>query len=292
MLSVETNLSKIVSTSCHIRQSTSVPKQAAQVALEEHVMPKESPQVTNPYAQHRFIYPEFLPDTKPEWRNRLRERLERTDMLKRRNVLEIPEFYVGSIVAVTVTDPNAVNKSTRFVGICIQRGGVGLRSFFILRNVVDHQGVEIMYELYSPLFCKVEVLRLEKRLDESLLYLRDALPEYSTFPFDMEAEPHLEDMEVPTNPIKVKLRPRPWVDRWERQNLQGVQDLGLKESFYKRAEELAKPWEKYDLMKDYRSNIPEEEQIQIYSEIHPVLQQQEQTKRNMRRRKTNVPVKG
>jgi large subunit ribosomal protein L19 len=53
-------------------------------------------------------------------------------------------------------------------------------------------------------------------------------------------------------PFQVKLKPRPWLERWERQDLKGVQDLGLVERFYKRAAEVAKPWEKYDLMKEYR----------------------------------------
>lgn len=43
-------------------------------------------------------------------------------------------------MAVTVADPNASGKTNRFVGICIQRGGCGLRAWFILRNVIDHQG--------------------------------------------------------------------------------------------------------------------------------------------------------
>lgn len=43
-------------------------------------------------------------------------------------------------MAVTVADPNASGKTNRFVGICIQRGGSGLRAWFILRNVIDHQG--------------------------------------------------------------------------------------------------------------------------------------------------------
>lgn len=46
--------------------------------------------------------------------------------------------------------------------------------------------------------------------------------------------------------LKVELRPRPWLQRYERQDLKGVLDLGLPEKFYKRAEELATPWEKYD----------------------------------------------
>lgn len=57
--------------------------------------------------------------------------------------------------------------------------------------------------------------------------------------------------QVPVNPIKVKLKPRPWYARWERMNLKGVQDLELPERFYERAKQVAKPWEKYDLMKEY-----------------------------------------
>lgn len=107
-------------------------------------------------------------------------------------------------MSVTVADLNSTNKVTKFVGICIQRGGSGLRAWFILRNVVDRQGIEILYEMYCPLIQKIEVLRLERRLDESLLYLRDALPEYSTFPLDMEPERRLDNSFVPINPLKVR----------------------------------------------------------------------------------------
>jgi len=60
-----------------------------------------------------------------------------------------------------------------------------------------------LYQLYCPLVIKVEVLRLEKRLDDELLYLRDALPEYSTFDFNMEPEIPSENSLVPINPLKV-----------------------------------------------------------------------------------------
>nr|SVE70727.1 EOG090X0F2L [Daphnia similis]SVE71353.1 EOG090X0F2L [Daphnia similis]SVE72612.1 EOG090X0F2L [Daphnia similis] len=234
--------------------------------------------------EFRFMYPEFLPDPAMETRNRLKEKLERMDMLQRRSVIEIPEFYTGSVMAVTVSDANSPNKFARFVGICIQRGGSGLRAWFILRNVVEKQGVEILYEMYCPLIQKIEVLRLERRLDESLLYLRDALPEYSTFPLDMEPERRLNNLVVPINPLKVKLRPRPWLERWERQNLQGVEDLNLPQRFYDKAEKVAKPWEKYDLMLHYRKTIPAEEQEKIFAEVQSQLQQQE-LKRKMRRRR-------
>jgi hypothetical protein len=61
--------------------------------------------------------------------------------------IDICKFYQykvnivpGSILAVASSNPHAPEKSSRFVGICIQRGGCGLRAFFILRNVIDNQG--------------------------------------------------------------------------------------------------------------------------------------------------------
>lgn len=44
---------------------------------------------------YRHIYPEFLPDPAIQFRNSLREKLERTDMIARRSQVDIPEFYVG-----------------------------------------------------------------------------------------------------------------------------------------------------------------------------------------------------
>jgi hypothetical protein len=38
--------------------------------------------------------------------------------------------------------------------------------------VVEGQGIEFMYQLYNPTLLKIEVLRLEKRLDDELYYLR------------------------------------------------------------------------------------------------------------------------
>lgn len=60
--------------------------------------------------------------------------------------------------------------------------------------------------MYDPTIQKIEVLRLEKRLDSKLFYLRDALPEFSTFPLDMEAEILPEGAPVPVNEIKVNIK--------------------------------------------------------------------------------------
>ncbi|KAK2710741.1 large ribosomal subunit protein bL19m-like [Artemia franciscana] len=244
---------------------------------------------------YRFVYPEFLPDPNPEFRNKLREKLERLDMLRRRAKISIPEFYVGSILAITVADPNSPSKNNRFVGICIDRIGCGLRASCILRNIVDGHGVEIKYELYNPLLKRIEVLRLEKRLDSTLYYLRDALPQYSTFSFDMEPEPRIEGATIPINPLQVELKPRPWYARWERANLMGVKDVNshITEKMLKQAAIHEKPWEKFDLMKQYRSTIPEDEQVEIFSEVESQLKEQEVTWQNARRQSkfSRKPIK-
>jgi large subunit ribosomal protein L19 len=165
----------------------------------------------------RFIFPEFLPDPDSRYRNHTVERLARKDMVRRRNMVELPEFYPGSIVAVTVSDPNAPNqnKTSRFVGLVIARGGSHLNAWAIVRNAIDGQGVEFMYYLYSPAVQKVETLRLEKRLDDELYYLRDAPLEYSTFPSDMDMEILPEGVPVPVNEIVVPLKPKPWARKWD-----------------------------------------------------------------------------
>jgi large subunit ribosomal protein L19 len=43
----------------------------------------------------RYVYPEFLPNPIPFLRDRILEKLERKDMFRRRQQIDIPEFYVG-----------------------------------------------------------------------------------------------------------------------------------------------------------------------------------------------------
>ncbi|XP_075719957.1 large ribosomal subunit protein bL19m isoform X2 [Rhinoderma darwinii] len=217
-------------------------------------------------SQKRFLSPEFIP---PRCRKiPLKFYMERQDMIERRRVLNIPEFYVGSIVAVTVANPHASGKHSKFVGICIDRSGHGLGATCLLRNVIDGQGVEIRYELYNPLIQDIAVLKLEKRVDDMLLYLRDALPEYSTF--DVNMKPVLcFDPQVPVN--KVKMKPRPWSKRWEQQkhNVKGINfDYYLLEKHVLRAKKSAKPWLKFDMLKEYDTSKIEKE---IFEEVNQKL---------------------
>lgn len=232
-------------------------------------------------------YPEFVPIPDVTKRNKVREELERRDMLNRRNNIAIPEFYVGSIMAVVTSDYCAPDKVNRFVGICIDRFGYGLNSQFVLRNVVDHQGLEINYRIYSPIVQNIEVLRLEKRLDSQLYYLRDAPHEYSTFPFDMEAEYHPDDAPVPINPMIVKLNPPPWIFKYYLMNLKGVEYEADFPYAIERSANFKKKnaWKEWDLMDEYRINVPEEEQKQIFSEITEQLREYEVKQKREKRKK-------
>lgn len=245
--------------------------------------------------RQRFVYPEFLPDPKIEWRNSVREKLERMDMMKRRSQIDLPEFYVGSILAVTSANRHSSSKKNRFLGICIKRDGCGLRHSFILRNVIDNVGVEIKYFLYDPTILQIDVIKLEKRLDDELYYLRDALPEFSTFPEDMEVEILPEGAPIPINSTKVIMKPRPWYARWERTEFEGINRelmmTHLSEKMISQIPRHKKPWEKYDLMLEYRRTIPEEEQTEIFGEIDSELHKLEMTRRRQKRRRDFVKPK-
>ncbi|XP_013865440.1 large ribosomal subunit protein bL19m isoform X1 [Austrofundulus limnaeus] len=216
-------------------------------------------------SRRKFLSPEFIP---PRQRTLpFKFRLERADMVRRRKVLKIPEFYVGSILAVTMADLYASGKTNRFVGICIRRGGSGLGATFILRNIINNQGVEMNYDLYSPRIQSIEVLKLEKRLDDDLMYLRDALSEYSMVDPEMKPVPIPTTGDVPVNKLKVVMRPRPWSKHWDwsKFNIQGIRfDLCKSIKATAKAKKQERPWLEYDMLKEYDTSELEE---RIYEEV-------------------------
>ncbi|KAJ1149295.1 hypothetical protein NDU88_002106 [Pleurodeles waltl] len=219
-------------------------------------------------SQRKYLSPEFIP---PRSRKQpFKYYAERKDMLERRKVLNIPEFYPGSIMAVTMADSYSSGKMNRFVGICTKRSGAGLGATFVLRNIIEGQGIEICYELYNPRIQSIEVLKLEKRLDDHLMYLRDALPEYSTFDVNMKPV-NLPNTEVPVNQTKVRMKPKPWSKRWERPayNIKGIRfDLYLSEEQMEEAKKTGRPWEEFDMLKEYDTTKLEEN---IWKEVNETL---------------------
>lgn len=230
-----------------------------------HAEPESSPRLRN-------LYQELVPhNVDPRYRDRLRERLERREMMLRRRHLHIPEFFVGSILAVTVADQFAPNLTNRFVGICIERLNEGLWTKFTLRNVIEQTAVEIRYELYNPTIQAIEVLILQKRLDTNLLYLRDAPLAESCVPFDLTPVPRDKDKIVPVNEKMVKLLRRPWQKKWQLHGYRGIDSDSLYGQLTpKELTEIEKSTEfvdRYDLMKIYRSRCPPAERNVALAEV-------------------------
>ncbi|XP_060087352.1 large ribosomal subunit protein bL19m [Heteronotia binoei] len=220
-------------------------------------------------AERRFLSPEFIP---PRGRtDPFMYYIERRDMVRRRKVLNIPEFYAGSILSVTTADSCAPGKKSTFVGICVQISGKGLGATFKLRNIIEGQGVEICFEMYNPLIQEIKVLKLEKRLDDNLMYLRDALPEYSTIDVNMAPIPFAANEEVPVNKMKVRMKPRPWSKHWEHPkfNIQGIDfDLYLTEKDKEKVKGWSMPWREFDMMLEYDTSKLEKK---IWEEVNAEL---------------------
>lgn len=127
--------------------------------------------------------------------------LSRSDIEKRRTNLNIPFFTSGSYVSVTKSDPYSPSGESTFAGICIAtRKTKQVGSTFILRNVINGIGVEMMYELYSPAIKEIKVLKLERRRRAKLYYLRDKPLKYSTI------NEKMEPVKTPKGPFPVHRR--------------------------------------------------------------------------------------
>lgn len=134
--------------------------------------------------------------------------------------------------------------------------------------------------------------RLEKRLDDELLYLRDCPHEYSYFPFDMEAEILPAGAAVPVNKVIVPLNPQPWVRKYELKMFKGVVPDTVTATLsqnrirkFKLKIDAELSWQHLDLMKEYRETIPEEEQKVIYDEVNSSLQQLEAMRKKIKRKR-------
>lgn len=127
-----------------------------------------------------------------------------------------------------------------------------------------------MYDLYNPTIRSIEVLKLEKRLDDNLSYLQDCPPEYSTIPFDLQPVKLLPGMKVPVNMTKVPLNKRPWRHAWDRKALRGVilpEIQRYEHEKYMNSSSDFKPYEKWDLMKNYRETIHDDDHSEIVQDI-------------------------
>ncbi|OAF71781.1 39S ribosomal protein L19, mitochondrial [Intoshia linei] len=251
---------------CVTKECLSVHRNQNNIGQEEFFVMNDNKEMKE-LIKLRGLYPEFIPSGNFEYRDRTKELLERKDMLERRKHLKIPEFYVGSKMSVSFADKFSPSGVNTFVGICITRIEHGLNHQFSIRNVVENHGVEINFHLYNPLIQSIKVLVLEKRLDDDLTYLRDCDPIHSTVPFDLPVETRPPGVSVPVNDIKLKLKDLPWTRRWELRELRGAILPTLPPYFDRQKERTFQNWRRYDIMEDYRTNVPPAEQYAILSQV-------------------------
>jgi len=86
---------------------------------------------------------------------------------------EIPEFSSGDTVVVQVRVKEGDRERLQaFEGVVIAKRNRGLNSAFTVRKISNGEGVERVFQTYSPLISEIEVKRRGKVRRAKLYYLR------------------------------------------------------------------------------------------------------------------------
>jgi large subunit ribosomal protein L19 len=100
--------------------------------------------------------------------NRLVEQVEQAYLKK-----EVPQFEIGDTVDVATRIVEGGKERTQvFSGTVIARKGRGINETFIVRRIVNNEGVERIFPLHSPFIQSVTVKRGGETRRAKLYYLR------------------------------------------------------------------------------------------------------------------------
>jgi large subunit ribosomal protein L19 len=87
---------------------------------------------------------------------------------------DVPEFFPGDTVVVQVKVKEGDRERLQaFEGIVIAKRNRGLNSAFTVRKISNGEGVERVFQTYSPLVSSIELKRRGKVRRAKLYYLRD-----------------------------------------------------------------------------------------------------------------------
>ena len=101
------------------------------------------------------------------------EQIEQEEIEKLTEGKNIPEFGSGDTVRVQVRVVEGNRERLQaFEGVCIARSNQGLNSSFTLRKASYGEGVERVFQLYSPLIQDIELMRRGAVRRAKLYYLR------------------------------------------------------------------------------------------------------------------------
>ena len=97
------------------------------------------------------------------------EQLEREQMNR-----EVPDFGAGDTVVVQVRVKEGDRERLQaFEGVVIAKRNRGLNSAFTVRKISHGEGVERVFQTYSPAVAEIKVLRRGDVRRAKLYYLRD-----------------------------------------------------------------------------------------------------------------------
>lgn len=101
------------------------------------------------------------------------EQIERDEIEKLTDGKDIPVFNPGDTVRVQVRVVEGTRERLQaFEGVCIARLNRGLNSSFTLRKISYGEGVERVFQMYSPLIQGIELVRRGDVRRAKLYYLR------------------------------------------------------------------------------------------------------------------------
>lgn len=99
--------------------------------------------------------------------------LEAEQMASLEDGKDIPEFGPGDTLRVNVkVTEGSRERLQAFEGVCIGRAGGGINQNFTVRKISYGEGVERVFQLYSPLVASIDVIRRGKVRRAKLYYLR------------------------------------------------------------------------------------------------------------------------
>ncbi len=77
-------------------------------------------------------------------------------------------FNTGDVLSIKVIHSKTKKRKQNLIGICISKRNRGINSSFSIRSLVDKEGVEHTFPLYSPLVTQIQTLYLKNIKDKHL----------------------------------------------------------------------------------------------------------------------------
>ena len=102
------------------------------------------------------------------------EDIEKAHLKSLQGKKKLPEFDAGDTIKVNVRILEGKRVRTQaFEGVCISKKSRGISSSFTVRKISFGEGVERVFQLFSPNLDSIEIIRSGKVRKAKLYYLRD-----------------------------------------------------------------------------------------------------------------------